>query len=1183
MVELDPQTVFKNDIAHEREEYRGVIEDTDFYIVPHQDFKPLLYNELIDEDEEFDLPSYNNIIKYIDADELTKILQALKLQQIEQINYNSSINIHKYCMIEIYPILIKEYLRYTPKEVILNKKVIIQKSNDIKQKRSISYNINYSNLVFTTTTEKTLLKLIINSEWKKINMKINDSLKNFEGNLKEQNQYKLLIERKEKNKLIEWFSSNYLEITKEIYYKVAYIEKISKLKNRVLEISDDEVVHDNNSESGNIISNNKLNKNNVINNEDQYNSNDDLNDSSFIIQPLKICDNSNDESICYLWYISSPIEIIMDNKIKQYDISPFLENFDYNKNLFSQKKNFKRALKLNGYLKDIFELTSNYGWFLQRNIIYKITNDIIKQADYVLTNFTCIKEKLGNINEIDNYNSVKSILYYEWKKYNLLMKAFKSLSIDVLYFNGLLDQVNSIIPYCNLNLQPYKEDKYKINIWQNSYPLYKKEIHSISIHMYYKLSLNDKKLCDLKISKMEEVMNKKFSNDKRFKKDENYLIKINEIEYLEQLLNLTGIRLEYYRMRMKNVIKIDFEKSKVFFKFYKNDILFNSIRLFYKNDSNQREYSEIMFDTTMELKGSETSYAVQILFEQYQVSLMKDDLYYYYTLNLYNHANSLMAKINNLNKITSNPFNYQKESVLFSNNKNSDLNVYMTQEEFDYKYYILNTFINNIYQSDKKVKKKKQSRIKNHKAHIDFNESILSDSESLFKEQSAINSSNKYKKNDDITNIDDIKFSNINEKESNEFNIKDHLKNSTIEISKKDLFRSINNLAINMFEWQQERDITFNKFFCSLQTKMNDNFHEYEQQIRNMKFEKKQILDEFNCEVLLESANTNDAVVLKLKKLSQMIEEQKEIYKEERKKIKEKITNEYKELIQELVDKFIAVKQQFNDYRILTKQETLKIMNESKAENLRSVINSEMMSDSLIEFSKKTLSHDEIINNYKDEINDLKYTKRNLKASFKKKETTLWKNYSDFKLRDDMLNDELRKSRKELIFTNIENEKLRNKVKELNKLIDDYKVQLSIPSDRKKVINLKKRINYYKNLNIIQLINELNQKTNLALKLSEKLKKYTNEEEVFESNFSNDLYHSIQELMNDENEAIKILNMKNENDSGDNEIEENEKINNDKVDKIDNNISFKNKENQNKKPLKHETAKAKIYKALYNN
>lgn len=55
---------------------------------------------------------------------------------------------------------------------------------------------------------------------------------------------------------------------------------------------------------------------------------------------------------------------------------------------------------------------------------------------------------------------------------------------------------------------------------------------------------------------MEEVMNKKFLKNKKLKKEENDLIKINEIEYLEQLLNLTGIRLEYYRIRMKNVVKI---------------------------------------------------------------------------------------------------------------------------------------------------------------------------------------------------------------------------------------------------------------------------------------------------------------------------------------------------------------------------------------------------------------------------------------------------------------------------------------------------------------------------------------------------------------------------------------------------------------------------------------------------
>ncbi|OUM69356.1 hypothetical protein PIROE2DRAFT_2649 [Piromyces sp. E2] len=199
--ELSSKTFFKNDIAHEIEEFRNLIEDTDFFTVPHQDFKPLLYNEIIDEEEEFELPSYNNIIKYIDENELIKMLQALKLQQLEQINYNSFINLHKYCMFEIYPILINEYIKHPPQdEVSLNKKNgSPQKSNDMnKQKRNINYNIKYSNLVFTNSTEKMVLKLIIKKEWNKINKKIIHLLSSFEGDIQDRALYKLSIERKEK-------------------------------------------------------------------------------------------------------------------------------------------------------------------------------------------------------------------------------------------------------------------------------------------------------------------------------------------------------------------------------------------------------------------------------------------------------------------------------------------------------------------------------------------------------------------------------------------------------------------------------------------------------------------------------------------------------------------------------------------------------------------------------------------------------------------------------------------------------------------------------------------------------------------------------------------------------------------------------------------------------------------------
>jgi len=51
-------------------------------------------------------------------------------------------------------------------------------------------------------------------------------------------------------------------------------------------------------------------------------------------------------------------------------------------------------------------------------------------------------------------------------------------------------------------------------------------------------------------------------------------------------------------------------------------------------------------------------------------------------------------------------------------------------------------------------------------------------------------------------------------------------------------------------------------------------------------------------------------------------------------------------------------------------------MNESKSENLHKVIKSEMFPDNLVEYSKKILSHDEIINKYVEEINELKYIVR---------------------------------------------------------------------------------------------------------------------------------------------------------------------------------------------------------------
>ncbi|OUM69358.1 hypothetical protein PIROE2DRAFT_2651, partial [Piromyces sp. E2] len=138
---------------------------------------------------------------------------------------------------------------------------------------------------------------------------------------------------------------------------------------------------------------------------------------------------------------------------------------------------------------------------------------------------------------------------------------------------------------------------------------------------------------------------------------------------------------------------------------------------------------------------------------------------------------------------------------------------------------------------------------------------------------------------------------------------------------------------------------------------------------------------------------------------------------------------------------------------------------------------------------------------------------------------------------------------------------------------------------RKRVINMKKKINYYKNLNIVQLINELNQKTNLVLKLSEKLKKYTDEEVVSESDINIGILNSIQDLMDHENETINIIQMKKDYDEDVDEKVEIKKSDNDKSKKIDTESSCTGKElkyeKQRKHHIKHETAKSKIHKVLY--
>jgi len=99
-----------------------------------------------------------------------------------------------------------------------------------------------------------------------------------------------------------------------------YIEYLLIYIIYIIDILFDGAVDDNNTNSGAANMQSKLNN---TNDDDQYSNDDDddegMKGSEFIIQPLKIVDNTSEDVICYLWYIPSQIEIVM-----VYSLSIFL-------------------------------------------------------------------------------------------------------------------------------------------------------------------------------------------------------------------------------------------------------------------------------------------------------------------------------------------------------------------------------------------------------------------------------------------------------------------------------------------------------------------------------------------------------------------------------------------------------------------------------------------------------------------------------------------------------------------------------------------------------------------------------------------------------------------------------------------------------------------------------------------
>lgn len=105
---------------------------------------------------------------------------------MEKLNYSIDINLHKYCMSEIYPLIINEYITMALDEITKHpQRLELRKPH----KEFLAYKIDYNNIYFSNAIEKSVLKVIISKEW-------NNTLVKLEKNTEKNGD----IEEKTKNK-----------------------------------------------------------------------------------------------------------------------------------------------------------------------------------------------------------------------------------------------------------------------------------------------------------------------------------------------------------------------------------------------------------------------------------------------------------------------------------------------------------------------------------------------------------------------------------------------------------------------------------------------------------------------------------------------------------------------------------------------------------------------------------------------------------------------------------------------------------------------------------------------------------------------------------------------------------------------------------------------------------------------
>eukprot|EP00842_Homolaphlyctis_polyrhiza_P006956 jgi/Hompol1/84/HPOL_002445-RA len=804
-------------------------------------------------------------------------------------------------------------------------------------------------------------------------------------------------------------------------------------------------------------------------------------------QNIIATDSAQADKLARLWYLPHLTEIILAMGGPD---KPHKGAVDLSHRIFKNQQIYSKSTKVHQLLLELYTIVTVYSHLLQDNRRYTPAVKKLREADYVVTTMNLIKRDLLNQGEPAEYLRVYNFLSSKWQFWYLKLKYSLSYAMHSLEMNMLsMDRVILAMHYAKcittkfLYLRMPKRGKHEKPLRPIKAAFVISRTHVPSMYVFGMMSAQGKRLCDAKMVEIEETIEEHVQVVQFSGTDDDLNKSLTDC--LTSNIKLLALRREYFRM---------ITGGKMFDK-YKMRILVPAIRQYYKSGAKGgASATNLLSDDIITTNtNSDVNRVARAAFERCQIIVLQNEIIRDFTAKLVHDGQLYFDKLSDerLGKM----FRSVDSVLVASPTDHPEFAFNVSEEDYNSKMSIFNTFLADL-----------------HHSSVEFMQSLKD-------QQSAVAT---VKSGRHQQRVDD----------SGLYTIFDDKK---IFACKKDfLGMAVVRLATHLNQWKIDRVSEQERFIGALYAHLLDTIRNCEHIILYQAQEKREMMINFKRESRLRGHEMSLDVFAEMATMSVELNELKKSRRVDERKMRNKIVEEYEDLMQELVREIGVLRHRFREYQIDNLNDVMNIMAEAKKEQLIIMTRNEELPLGMRETAERIIGHEEQLAALREQNHELKMTvlkirsmflmkEQALKCSFdrqlrklsdsnKEGEEKLWDSYRDAEARERALRRQISAMQKSKSAIEFQNEILQRQLREEqakprsglkgaagagvaagaqnNERSPSRVSRIDKTKDQKsqKMAELEDRLRRYEGINIDNLIRELSNKTALVEELLQEKK-----------------------------------------------------------------------------------------------